>query len=65
MKFTASWSIPQDKWLALCERWGSMSPQDRANAGDGVKIIGSLLFSSPTTLPPYSATWDSGTPAWT
>ena len=40
MKFLASWSISQDKWLPLCKRWGSMSPQERANAGEGVKIIG-------------------------
>ena len=40
MKFMATWSISQDKWLHLCKRWGSMSPQERANAGEGVKIIG-------------------------
>ena len=40
MKFLASWSIPQEKWLPLCKRWGSMSAQERANAGDGVRIIG-------------------------
>ena len=40
MKFMATWSIPQDKWLPLCKRWGSMSPQERANAGDRVKIVG-------------------------
>jgi hypothetical protein len=40
MKFMASWSIQQAKWLPLCKRWSSMSPQERANAGDGVKIIG-------------------------
>jgi hypothetical protein len=40
MKFMASWSIPQDKWLALCKRCGSMSAQERANAGERVKIVG-------------------------
>ena len=40
MKFMATWSISQDKWLPLCKRWGSMSPQERGNAGEGVKIIG-------------------------
>ena len=40
MKFLASWSIPEDKWLPVCKRWGSMSAQERANAGDGVRIIG-------------------------
>src|SRR5215472_13663187 len=40
MKFMATWSIPQDKWLPLCKRWGSMSSQERSNAGAGVKIVG-------------------------
>ena len=40
MKFTATWNILQNKWLPLCKRWGSMSPQERANAGSGVKIVG-------------------------
>jgi hypothetical protein len=40
MKFMATWDMQQDKWLSLCKRWGSMSPQERANAGEGVKIIG-------------------------
>jgi hypothetical protein len=40
MKFMASWSISQDKWLPLCKRWGSMSPQERANAGERVRIVG-------------------------
>jgi hypothetical protein len=40
MKYMATWSIQQDKWLALCKRFGSMSPEERGNAGDRVKIIG-------------------------
>jgi hypothetical protein len=40
MKFMATWSIPQDKFLPILKRWISMSPQDQANAGEGVKIIG-------------------------
>jgi hypothetical protein len=40
MKFMATWSISQDKWLPLCKRWALMFPQERANAGEGVRIIG-------------------------
>jgi hypothetical protein len=40
MKYMATWSIQQDKWLALCKRFGSMSPEERGNACDRVKIIG-------------------------
>ena len=40
MKFMASWSIQQKNWLPLCKRWASMSSQERANGGEGVKIIG-------------------------
>jgi hypothetical protein len=40
MKFMMNWSIPQDKFLLIAKKWSSMSPQERANAGPGVKIIG-------------------------
>jgi Protein of unknown function (DUF3303) len=40
MKFMANWSIPHDNWLPVLKKFSSMSPQERANAGDGVKIIG-------------------------
>jgi hypothetical protein len=40
MKFLGTYSIQQDKWLPLLKRWSSMSPQERANAGEGVKIVG-------------------------
>src|SRR5215470_17471944 len=40
MKYMATWNIPPDKWLPLCSRWGALSPQERANAGEGVKIVG-------------------------
>ena len=43
MKFMASWMIEQNNWLPVCKRWASMSPQERANAGEGVKIIGRWL----------------------
>jgi hypothetical protein len=40
MKFMVSWSIEQDKWLPVLKKWASMTPEERANAGEGVKIIG-------------------------
>ena len=43
MKFRITWSIHEDKWLPVLEKWIAMSPQERANAGDGVKIIGRWL----------------------
>jgi hypothetical protein len=35
-----NWNIHEDKWLPILKKWTSMSPQERANAGDGVKIVG-------------------------
>jgi len=43
MKFMISWSIDEDKWLPVLKKWVSMSPQERANTGDGVKMIGRWL----------------------
>jgi hypothetical protein len=40
MKFWVTWSISQDKWLPVLKTFTSMSPKERADAGDGVKIIG-------------------------
>lgn len=40
MKFRGLWKIEQDKWLPVLKVWTSMTPQERANGGDGVKIIG-------------------------
>lgn len=40
MKFMVSWSIDQDKWLPILENWGSMTPEERLDAGEGVEIIG-------------------------
>ena len=40
MKFMVSWSIDQDKWMPVLQKWGGMTKKDRANAGKGVKIIG-------------------------
>jgi hypothetical protein len=40
MKFCVTWSISQDKWLSVLRTFTSMSPKERADAGEGVKIIG-------------------------
>ena len=40
MKFMVTWSIPQNNWLPLNKRFISMSPEQRANVGEGVKLVG-------------------------
>ena len=40
MKFMAHWKIDQDKWLPVLKKWTSMTPQERGNAGEGVRIVG-------------------------
>ena len=40
MKFMAKWSIEQDKWVPILKVWTSLTPGQRADAGEGVKIIG-------------------------
>lgn len=40
MKFRVIWSISEDKWLPIMKLWSSMTPQQRADGGAGVKIIG-------------------------
>ncbi len=40
MKFKVTWAIDQDKWLPVLEMFSSMTPEQRADAGDGVKILG-------------------------
>lgn len=40
MKFMTTWSIEQDKWIPILQKWASMTPEERADAGDGVTIIG-------------------------
>ena len=40
MKFMVNWSVDQDRWIPVLEKWTSMSPQERADAGEGAKIIG-------------------------
>ena len=36
----ATWSIQDDKWLAILKLWASMTPQQRADGGSGVSIVG-------------------------
>lgn len=40
MKFMAKWSIHEDKWIPILKLWASLTPPQRADAGQGVKIIG-------------------------
>jgi hypothetical protein len=40
MKFMGKWTIREDKWLPILKQWSSMTPQQRADAGPGVKILG-------------------------
>ena len=40
MKFMGKWKIHEDKWLPILEGWVAMTPQQRADAGPGVKILG-------------------------
>lgn len=40
MKFKVDWAIDQDRWLPVLEIWSSLSPAQRADAGEGVRLIG-------------------------
>lgn len=40
MRFMVHWSIDQDKWMGVLELWGSMTPDERMDAGEGVNILG-------------------------
>ena len=40
MKFLCTWNISQDKWIPVLKMFTSMSPKERADAGEGVKIVG-------------------------
>jgi len=40
MKFMVSWKIDQAAWIPVLEKWTSMSPDERADAGDGATILG-------------------------
>jgi hypothetical protein len=40
MKFMLNWSIDQDQWLPILKKWSAMTPEQRADVGKGVKMIG-------------------------
>jgi hypothetical protein len=40
MKFMVSWSIDQEQWLPILDKFASMTPEQRADVGDGLKMIG-------------------------
>ena len=40
MKFRVTWRIQQDKWLPIMKKWSSLTPQQRADVGQGEKMIG-------------------------
>lgn len=40
MKFMGKWKIHEDKWLPILKQWAAMTPQQRADGGPGVKILG-------------------------
>lgn len=40
MKFMVNWDINEDKWLPILKLWADLTPQQRADGGPGVKILG-------------------------
>ena len=40
MKFMVNWSMNHEGWLPILEVFSSMTPEQRADVGDGVKMIG-------------------------
>jgi len=40
MKFMVNWSINHEQWLPILEKFAGMTPEQRADVGDGVKMIG-------------------------
>jgi hypothetical protein len=40
MKFVVNWSIDQENWLPILEKWSSMTAAERADGGPGVTIVG-------------------------
>jgi len=40
VKFMVNWSVDQGSWIPILEKWTSMTPEERADAGEGVKILG-------------------------
>ena len=40
MKFMVTWSVDEAHWLPILEAFSSMTPEQRADTGDSVKLIG-------------------------
>ena len=40
MKFLVNWSIGEENWLSVLEVFSSMTPEQRADVGEDVKMIG-------------------------
>ncbi len=40
MKFMVNWSIGEENWLPVLEVFSSMTPEQRADVGDNVKMLG-------------------------
>ena len=40
MKFMVNWSISHEQWLPIMEMFSGMTPEQRADVGDGVTMIG-------------------------
>jgi hypothetical protein len=40
MKFMVTWQITQDKWIPVLKVWSGLTAAERADAGEGVKIVG-------------------------
>ena len=40
MKFMVNWSIGEENWLSVLEVFSSMTPEQRADVGEDVKMIG-------------------------
>jgi hypothetical protein len=40
MKFMVNWTIHPDKRRAIMEHWCSLTPEERADTGPNVKLIG-------------------------
>jgi len=40
MKFMVTWNIRESNWLPILKLWSEMTPQQRADGGTGIKILG-------------------------
>jgi len=40
MKFCATYRIPHENWLPVLKKFSSMTPAERVDTGEGVKLVG-------------------------